>query len=192
MLKKKICKWCNSEFQPYRKSNECCSYHCARKWAYKDRFDNCPICGAAKKKSSRTCSSECYHKSAITKITIKCFTCGKEIVRRKKEIQKNKRLFCSVLCAQQDTNVNKERCFATRKTMLEKYGVVSASQLPDWKDKVRATKLKRYGNATYNGIEKVIIKSRLKNYKKLFEDTKYSQRILPLFDLENQNCQKSF
>lgn len=42
----------------------------------------------------------------------------------------------------------------SKQSVKEKYGVDNVSQLSDWSDKVKQTKLERYGDANYNNIEK--------------------------------------
>lgn len=42
-----------------------------------------------------------------------------------------------------------------RESMLEKYGVEHSTQLPEFVEKVKKTKLDRYGDSNYNNIEKI-------------------------------------
>lgn len=82
----------------------------------------------------------------------KCVTCGKPVPFI--SIQKGYRVHCCHECSQKDPEVRRRKKENTRKALIEKYGVVNASQVPGSRAKTKATKKERYGNENYVNKDK--------------------------------------
>ncbi len=83
------------------------------------------------------------------KINVKCDICGTEkllsYIKYNKNIKKYNYYSCSNKCAY-DKN---------KKTYIDKYGTENPSQNIDILNKIKKTKLERYGDENYNNLEKI-------------------------------------
>ncbi len=107
----------------------------------------CKECGVAIKSNKIYCSSECYYKR---KKPVKvCLGCGIEFnpTHKKTKYCCNA---CSVKFKDYASQVN-----TLKNTMLERHGVDHPSKMVGHADKVKKTKLDRYGNENYTNVEKV-------------------------------------
>jgi hypothetical protein len=57
--------------------------------------------------------------------------------------------FCSHTCSVRDSTVATKRNNKTKLALKQKYGVTNPSQIPGWRDKVKATNLNKYGVENY-------------------------------------------
>lgn len=98
------CEKCGKEFEDYCKTTKFCSRDCYdtyRKNNGKLKELVCPICNNLFKQAypkQTFCSVECRTKSTENKVKCICEYCGKEFNRKKSEVDKNKRHYCSVEC----------------------------------------------------------------------------------------------
>ena len=81
-----------------------------------------------------------------------CKICGKPVPFI--NIFRGYLMYCGHACSVADPEVRKLAKENQQKSFMEKYGVVNASQVPGSRDKVRETKLERYGSANYVNKEK--------------------------------------
>lgn len=112
--------------------------------------NNCPICGNLKKIERKTCSRDCSDelKKINSREERKCLECNKIFLIRKKNTNK----LCSDECrkkwAQRPEN-KKNRLEKSFKAVLEKYGVRSSLMLDEVKEKIKKTKIEKYGDENY-------------------------------------------
>jgi hypothetical protein len=128
-----------------------------------DANGKCKECGALCRfdgitKGYRTfCSSACLGKnrhkiSNASEVRI-CVICKSEFEIYKKR----EKTTCSSKCLSilnTSPEVNKKRTDSLRKSMMEKYGVDHNSKLPDFGEKMKSTKLKKYGDENYVNPDK--------------------------------------
>ena len=99
-----ICKNCNKEFENYSNNAKFCSRACYEEYRQLSRRTKkviCPICGEKFlqiRPEQVFCSNKCKHKSTEDKIKCICEHCGIEFVRKRSEVIKNKRHYCSNEC----------------------------------------------------------------------------------------------
>lgn len=109
---------------------------------------------AWKYRKQRFCSTQCVHiwRTETAWITTKCNHCGNSFKQRKKE----NKMFCCVQCSlKSDYKKNKLREWANScNNHWNKKSV---------QDKVKNTKLKRYGSSTYNNMKQTI-QTNIKKY----------------------------
>jgi hypothetical protein len=101
------------------------------------------------------CSCKCRSKEKSDKANEvrKCVICDGEF----RIYKKREKTTCSNECLLKlnaSKEVNEKRQVSLKDTMIKKYGVSHPSKLPDFKIKVKSTKLKRYGNENYVNTEK--------------------------------------
>lgn len=120
---------------------------------------NCVVCKIEFFKKGRKprkyCSKKCQ--SAAGRKEIICPECNKSI----SVISSSNQIFCSNQCAALG---KKSNIVALKITMMKKYGVEAASQLPDFKLKVKNTLIKHYGNNPYQVIGKKCTDTMMKKY----------------------------
>ena len=98
------CENCNGEFFNYFESAKFCCRECY--YAYKRKTSRnksveCPVCHKVfhqKRPEQIFCSSQCRAKSTEDQILCTCEYCGKAFTRKKSEVEKNKRHYCSSDC----------------------------------------------------------------------------------------------
>lgn len=90
-----------------------------------------------------------------------CPTCGNKTEFR--SINAGYHIHCSFDCSVNDPLVAEKRATNTKAALVEKYGVGNASQIVGHSDRVRATKLDRYGDENYCNIE-AVKETNLKRY----------------------------
>lgn len=113
-----ICKNCNKEFENYSKETKFCSRNCYEKYRQLNRKTKrvmCPICNEEFlqiRPEQIFCSNECKYKSTEDKIECVCGHCGKIFRRKRSEVDKNQRHYCSNDCkvnsmfwSKEDTNI---------------------------------------------------------------------------------------
>jgi hypothetical protein len=69
-------------------------------------------------------------------------------------LSKGYKKHCSIKCGHDNPNIKKIRAENHVKSLQEKYGVSNSSQIPGSRDKVRKTKLERYGDENYTNPKK--------------------------------------
>ncbi len=76
-----------------------------------------------------------------------CKTCGRHIKYFRTFTNKNidMPIYCSIKCSANDPDYKKQKYESYKKTMMEKYGVVSYAQTPEFKEKFKETSLRHYG-----------------------------------------------
>lgn len=79
-----------------------------------------------------------------------CLICGTKKIIAIKSVQK----YCSIKCRMIGLNNNEENRKKYKQSLLEKYGVDHPSKIPGYREKVKQTCFKRYGNENYNNLEK--------------------------------------
>lgn len=98
-------------------------------------------------KSVHKMTTESYHVKYEGAKKIKCLYCDDMVVWNERTLKYNKT--CSARsCVGKLANVQSKIKFK------EKYGVENPGQLDDYNEKVKKTKLTKYGDATYNNIKK--------------------------------------
>ena len=140
----------------------------------------CLYCGNENPKHGmKTCSRKCADE--LKKINSRekrfCLYCKNEFEVRKKEEKK----LCSEDCRKKWSNLPeniKYRINSYKKAIKEKYGVNNIFQLECVKEKLKQTKLDKYGDENYNNFEKMLITKKekygddyLKNWYKNTEKT---------------------
>ena len=101
------------------------------------------------------CSYTCRSKEKSDKANEirNCVICGSEF----RIYKKREKTTCSNECLLKlnaTKEVNDKRQISLKTTMMKRYGVNHPSKLLDFKNKVKLTKLERYGNENYVNIEK--------------------------------------
>ena len=135
-----------------------------------DGLGKCEVCGESSKFDSfykgyrRRCSYDCLGTSKFGKSheVRQCVICESEFEFYKKK----KKTTCSSVCLlklNSSEGVNVKRQKSLRSSMVEKYGVDHNSKLPDFRKKVKQTKLERHGSENYVNIDKVR-KTKLERY----------------------------
>lgn len=113
-----ICKNCNREFKDYSKVTKFCNRKCYEEHRQTNRKTKMIICPICKKEFLQVrpeqifCSNECKHKLTEDKVECVCDCCGKIFERKRSEVNKNKRHYCSNECrinamfwSEEDTNI---------------------------------------------------------------------------------------
>jgi hypothetical protein len=102
------------------------------------------------------CSRKCYTLAGrFEKVCPQCSSVFSGIACKKDTI------FCSIVCASKG---KKSPVEAQRKTLLKKYGVTHQSQLPDFKEKVNATVLKKFGTDGRRILSAKAIATKIERY----------------------------
>src|ERR1035437_203385 len=139
-------------------------------FVYGSAFGKCEVCGkqckfdGIHKGYRKRCSYVCMGKSKYENSHEQrnCVICGKSF-----EIYKNReKTTCSYDCLlglNRSEEVTKKRLITLKQTMMKKYGVGHSSQLPDFVEKLKKTKLLRYGDENYVNAEKAK-KTKLEKY----------------------------
>lgn len=103
-IKIHICKNCNKEFENYFNDAKFCSRACYEEYRQLSRKTKkiiCPICGEEflqMRPEQIFCSNKCKHKATEDRVTCICEHCGIEFTRKRSEVVKNKRHYCSNEC----------------------------------------------------------------------------------------------
>ena len=103
-----ICENCNSEFSDYSKNTRFCSRKCYeshRQNTRKTQIVICPICNKEflqKHIDQIFCSNECKGKSREDRMECICEYCGVKFSRKKSEVIKNSKHYCSSTCRMND------------------------------------------------------------------------------------------
>lgn len=98
------CKMCGKEFDSYDKNAKFCNKQCYflyRKENGKLKNAICPICNKIFRQSrveQMFCGVECRVKSTEDRLKCTCEHCGKDFVRIRSEVEKNKHHYCSNKC----------------------------------------------------------------------------------------------
>lgn len=99
-----ICKNCNEKFEDYFENTKFCSRDCYETYRQNTRKTQkviCPICNKEflqKRIGQKYCSNECKSKSAENRIECICDYCGTKFTRKKSEVAKNNKHYCSSDC----------------------------------------------------------------------------------------------
>jgi len=109
------------------------------------------------KRGMKTCSRKCADE--LKKINSReercCLYCKNKFFVRKKEVKQ----ICSEDCRQKwaslPENIDK-RIVASKQAVKDKFGVENVFQLEGVKEKLKQTKLEKYGNENYNNPEKML------------------------------------
>lgn len=149
----KICPICGKEFQTICSNNEVntCSKECSSKYTVlmreKKALETIKIC--------KWCGNEFHPKSKRDVYCYEthyqiCRVCGKQFVIdvRKDQYVKTCSSECRYKLAQMNTDIEK-RTEVQKKSLLKKYGVDNAMQIPGSLDKIKQTNLDRYGTEWY-------------------------------------------
>lgn len=128
-----ICNYCNQELKTAKKNNKFCSRTCYEKYRQQNRKTKLTICPICNKEFLQTytkqkyCSNQCKAKSTESRDICKCDFCGKLFNRKKSEVIKNKRHYCSNSCrtnamfwSKNDTDI-----------LIENYGKMSYKEMSD-------------------------------------------------------------
>jgi len=109
------------------------------------------------KTGMKTCSRKCADelKKINSREERECLCCKNKFFVRKKETKQ----ICSEECRQKwaamPENIDK-RIVASKQAVKEKFGVENVFQLENVKDKLKNTKLEKYGDENYNNPEKML------------------------------------
>ena len=120
--------------------------------------NKCERCGNENPKHGmKTCSRHCADE--IKKINSReqrsCLYCKNDFTVRKKDSKK----LCSEICRKSWSELPESiesRINASKEAVKEIYGVDNVFQLESIKDKIKETKVKKYGNENYNNTEQAI------------------------------------
>ena len=99
-----ICKNCNKEFEDYSKGTKFCSRNCYEEYRQLNRKTKNVICPVCNKEFLQLtigqifCSNECKHESTKDRIECVCEYCGKIFKRKRSEVEKNQKHYCSNKC----------------------------------------------------------------------------------------------
>lgn len=121
--------------------------------------NNCEYCGNENPKSGmKTCSRKCNDELKKIKSREKriCLFCNHEFEVRKKDNRK----ICSEECRKQWSKLPENitlRTNASKKSVKEKFGVDNIFQLESIKEKLKQTKIERYGDENYNNPDKNLV-----------------------------------
>lgn len=109
------------------------------------------------KRGMKTCSRKCADelKKINSREERECLYCKNKFSIRKKELKQ----ICSEDCRQKwaslPENIDK-RIVASKQAVKDKFGVENVFQLEGVKEKLKQTKLEKYGNENYNNTEKML------------------------------------
>lgn len=118
------------------------------------KCENC-FCDFEKPQLQKTCSRKCSDdlKKKNNREIRNCIMCNHVF-----EVKKTtKKIMCSDVCRQEYDKIPKNRANRIKNgenAVIKKYGVKSTLQLNDVKDKIKITKLQKYGNENYVNYEK--------------------------------------
>lgn len=128
-----ICKNCNKEFEDYFKETKFCSRTCYEEYRQSNRKIKriiCPICDKEflqVRPEQIFCSNECKHKATEDRVECVCEHCGKMFERKRSEVEKNQRHYCSNECkinsmfwSEEDTNM-----------LIDNYGKLSYKEMSE-------------------------------------------------------------
>lgn len=99
-----ICKNCNKEFEDYFEETKFCSRQCYEEYRQLNRKTKritCPICDKEFlqiRPEQIFCSNKCKHKASEDRIRCVCEHCGKLFERKRSEVDKNQKHYCSNEC----------------------------------------------------------------------------------------------
>lgn len=108
----KVCEYCGKEFTSYESYSD--KKFCSRECYQESRrnYKKCPVCNKifiASRKDQIYCSNECKAKSMQDRIKCKCDFCGKQFQRKRSQVIKNKRHYCSIQCKKADLQWNEQQ-----------------------------------------------------------------------------------
>ncbi len=126
-----------------------------------DLESKCEVCGQLCKFDSyyrgyrKRCSYKCMGTDKFNNSheTRNCVICGKAFVSYKIQ-EKNT---CSKSCLKKfmfSEESNNKRMSSLKKSLLEKYGVDHPSKMSDFEEKIKKTKLEKYGDENYVNVDK--------------------------------------
>lgn len=117
--------------------------------------DKCPICQNTKSLERKTCSRICADqlKSLNSREERICLECGGKFSVRKKTTNKICSDDCRKKWAQRPEN-KKNRLDKSSEAVFNKYGVKSSLMLDEVKDKIKKSKIEKYGNENFVNYEK--------------------------------------
>lgn len=115
---KHMCKNCSKEFEDYFSDTKFCSRNCYEEHRQANRKTKqvvCPICGnefIQRHIGQIFCSRKCRIESTKDRVQCVCEYCGEPFERKRSEVDKNKRHYCSNECrmsamfwSEEDTNI---------------------------------------------------------------------------------------
>ena len=184
------CGNCNKEFEDYSKGTKFCSRNCYEEHRQLNRKTKKVICSVCNKEflqltiGQTFCSNKCKHKFTEDRIECICEHCGKIFKRKRSEVDKNKKHYCSNECrmnamfwSKEDTNIlienhkkmsykemSESNIFSTFKTVDEirrRAGYIGILSSREWSDE-EIDILKNY----YNKISRSELMSMLPNRTK--------------------------
>lgn len=179
--KANICENCGIEFEPRSSTTRFCSRKCYeehRQANRKTKMIVCPICknGFLQVRPEQIyCSNECKHKSTENKTECVCEHCGKIFERKRSEVDKNKRHYCSNECrmadmfwSEEDTNIlitnfgkltykemSENNMFSTYRSIDEikrRAIYVGITSSPDWSDEETDILKNNYSKVSMNEL----------------------------------------
>lgn len=117
--------------------------------------NECPICGKEKNIDRKTCSRNCSDefKKINSREERNCLECNHIFITRKK----NRNKLCSDECRKKwalRPENKKNRLDKSSKAVMDKYGVKSTLMTDQVKDKIKKTKLEKYGDENFVNYEK--------------------------------------
>jgi hypothetical protein len=115
---KHMCKNCSKEFEDYFSDTKFCSRNCYEEHRQVNRKTKqivCPICGnefIQRHIGQIFCSRKCRIENTKDRVRCVCEYCGEPFERKRSEVDKNKRHYCSNECrmsamfwSEEDTNI---------------------------------------------------------------------------------------
>lgn len=115
---KHVCINCNNEFENYFKEAKFCSKRCYEEYRQLNRRTKRVVCTICNEEFIQVrigqifCSNECKHKSTKNRIKCVCEHCGTIFERKRSEVDKNQKHYCSNECrmnamfwSNEDTNI---------------------------------------------------------------------------------------
>jgi hypothetical protein len=161
---------------------------------------HCEICNNICKFDSynkgyrKRCSYQCMAESKKEKSheIRNCVICNSQF----KIYIKKKKTTCSRACLlklNKSDAVNKKRINAIKSTLLKKYGVDHASKINGFSEKLKKTKLERYGDENYVNLEKAK-QTKLERYgnENYINRDKFKKTCLEKYNVENPSQVNEF
>lgn len=182
-----ICKNCNKEFKDYSQVTKFCSRKCYEEHKQANRKTKIIICPICKKEFLQVrpeqifCSNECKHKSTEDKVECVCDCCGKIFERKRSEVDKNQRHYCSNKCrmtgmfwSEEDTTIlisnfgkltykemSENNIFSTYRSIDEikrRAVYVGITSSPDWSDEEIEILKNNYSKVSMNELLEMLPK----------------------------------
>ena len=179
--KKHICENCNKELEDYFDDTRFCSRKCYDEYKQTNRRTKkvvCPICGEEfmqKRIGQIFCSRACRIDSTKDRVSCVCEYCGKIFERKRSEVNKNRKHYCSNECrmnamfwSEEDTNIlianfgklsykemSENNIFSTYKSIDEikrRAIYVGITSSPDWSDEEIEILKNNYSKASMNEL----------------------------------------